>query len=62
MQNYVWVQNLIFFQTPQMEKTPIIKVVGLEKLCNFIVDNLLIWIILSYTHMFEVFIIQIQIL
>jgi hypothetical protein len=42
MQNYNWIQNSNF-QTVSDGNITNMKVEGLKKLCNFIVDNLLIW-------------------
>ena len=44
-ENYVWFQNfkIWIFQTASDGETPKTKVVDLEKLCNFVVENFFIW-------------------
>jgi hypothetical protein len=63
MQNYIWnshIWNLNFANNLDGETTKM-KVVVLEKLCSFVVNNFFIWNHLSIKIMFEVSTFEIQI-
>jgi hypothetical protein len=50
---YLKILKFELWKTTSKEKTTNMKVVGIEELWNFIVDNILVWIILSCKTIFE---------